>query len=131
MKKWLWLIPLAVFLLVAYIMIESPLEDKRYNNPIGENVVALEFRLTDGNASVCLNDQEAIDRLRNAHRWTNYHMYCCLVPDEVYAYVYEVTDGTRNPAEPMKLYNSWDIPSFNLGFRLLLRKYCDELLERT
>ena len=56
-------------------------------------------------------------------------MYCCLAPDEVYAYVYEVTNGRRSPAEPMKIYSSWDVHSFNLEFRLLLRKVCDELLD--
>ena len=51
-------------------------------------------------------------------------------PDEVYAYVYEVTNGRRNPAEPMKIYSSWDVPSFNLEFRLMLRNACDELLDK-
>ena len=55
-------------------------------------------------------------------------MYCCLGYDEIYARVYEITNGTRNPAEPMKVYNSLDIPSFNLEFRLLLKKVCDELM---
>lgn len=128
MKRWLWIIPLAI-LLVAYFMIEAPFEDKRYNNPIGEDVTALEIQLADGSASLRLDDPEAIDRLRKAHRWTNYHMYCCLAPEDVYARVYEVTDGRRNPAEPMKIYSSWDVPSFNLEFRLLLHKYCNELLD--
>ena len=127
MKKWLWMIPLAI-LLVAYFVVEAPFEDKRYNSPIGEDVTALEIQLADGSASLRLEDPEAIDRLRKAHRWTNYHMYCCLAPEDVYARVYEVTDGRRNPAEPMKIYSSLDIPSFNLEFRLLLRKYCNELL---
>ena len=127
MKKWLWMIPLAI-LLVGYFMIEAPFEDKRYNSPIGEDVTALEIQLADGSAILRLDDSEAIDRLRKAHRWTNYHMYCCLAPEDVYARVYEVTDGTRNPAEPMKIYSSLDIPSFNLELRLLLCKYCDELL---
>lgn len=128
MKKWLWLIPVAILLLAGYFVIETPFEDKIYNNPIGEDVTALEFRLADGSASIRLHDAEVIDELRRAHRWTNYHMYCCLEPDEVYARVYEVTDGRRNPAEPMKIYNSWDVPSFNLEFRLMLRRVCDELL---
>lgn len=128
MKKWLWLIPAVILLLAGYFVIETPFEDKRYNNPIGEGVTALEFRLADGSASIRLNDADTIDALRKAHRWTNYHMYCCLAPDQVYAYVYEVTDGSRNPAEPMKIYSSWDVPSFNLEFRLMLRRVCDELL---
>ena len=128
MKKWLWLIPAAMLMLVGYFVIETPFEDKVYGNPIGEGITALEFSLADGSASIRLNDADTIDALRKAHRWTNDHMYCCLAPDEVYAYVYEVTDGRRNPAEPMKIYSSWDVPSFNLEFRLMLRKACDELL---
>lgn len=127
MKKRLWLILVAILLLAVYFVIETPFEDKRYGNPIGEDVTALEFVLADGSASIRLDDQKAISRLRNAYRWTNYHMYCCLEPDEVYARVYEVTDGKRNPMEPMKVYNSLEIPSFNLEFRLLLKKYCNEL----
>ena len=128
MKKWLWLIPAAMLMLVGYFVIETPFEDKVYGNPIGEGITALEFSLADGSASIRLNDADTIDALRKAHRWTNDHMYCCLAPDEVYAYVYEVTGGRRNPAEPMKIYSSWDVPSFNLEFRLMLRKTCDELL---
>ncbi len=128
MKKWLWLIPVAVLLLVGYFVIETPFEDKVYSNPIIEGITALEFSLADGSASIRLHDADTINALRKAHRWTNYHMYCCLAADQVYAYVYEVTDGRRNPAEPMKIYSSWDVPSFNLEFRLMLRKTCDELL---
>ncbi len=128
MKRWLWLIPVAILLRAGYFVIETPFEDKIYANPIHEDVIALEFRLADGSASIRLEDQETIAKLRKAHRWTNYHMYCCLGYDEIYARVYEITDGTRNPAEPMKIYSSWDVPSFNLEFRLLLRKVCDELL---
>lgn len=128
MKKCLWLILVAILLLVEYFVIETPFEDKIYANPIHEDVIALEFRLADGSESIRLEDTEAIDKLRKAYRWTNYHMYCCLGYDEIYARVYEVTDGTRNPTEPMKVYNSLDIPSFNLEFRLLLKKVCDELL---
>ena len=127
-KKWWWLIPAIILLLAAYFVIETPFEDKVYDNPIDEDVIALEFRLADGSASIRLEDAEAIDKLRKAYRWTNYHMYCCLGYDEIYARVYEVTDGTRKPAEPMKVYNSLDIPSFNLEFRLLLKKVCDELV---
>lgn len=125
MKKWLWLIPAAILLLVGYFVIETPFEDKRCANPIGEGVTALEFVLADGSASVRLTDPEAIDKLRRAYRWTNYHMYCCLEPDEVFARVHMI----GSPTEPIKIYNSWDVPSFNLEFRLLLRKYCDELME--
>ena len=127
MKKWLWLIPVIV-LLAAYFVIETPFEDKTYTNPIGEDVTALEFRLADGSATLLLEDPQAIAKLRRAYRWTNYHMYCCLASDEVYAYVYEVVDGQRSPLEPMKVYNSSEVPSFNLEFRLLLQKYCNELL---
>lgn len=56
-------------------------------------------------------------------------MYCCLEPDEVYAYVYTVVNGVRRSSEPMKIYTRSDIPSFNLEFRLLLRKVCDEGME--
>ena len=126
MRRWLWLIPTAILLLAGYFVIETPFEDKVYSNPIGEDVVALEFRLADGSAGFRLEDADAIDKLRKAYRWTNYHMYCCLGYDEIYACVYEVTDGTRRPAEPMKVYNSLDIPSFNLKFRLLLKKVCDQ-----
>ncbi len=128
MKKWWWLISAIILLLAAYFVIETPFEDKMYNNPINEDVVALEFVLADGSASIRLDDQKTISRLRSAYRWTNYHMYCCLEPDEVYARVYEVTDGSRNPSEPMKVYNSLDIPSFNLEFRMLLKQVCDKLV---
>lgn len=128
MKILLWFVPVVIILLAVYIVIEAPLEDKVYNNPISEGVEALEFQLADGSSSIRLHDADTINRLRNAYRWTNYHMYCCLESDEVYAYVYKVTNNTRNPAEPMKIYNSLGTPSFNLEFRLLLRKTCDELL---
>lgn len=131
MKKWMWAVVAAALLLVAYFVIETPFEDKIYANPIGEDVTALEFCLADGSATFLLEDQETIARLRSAYRWTNYHMYCCLAPEEVYARVYEVVGGTRNPREPMKVYDSWDVPSFNLEFRLLLKKVCDDALGGT
>ena len=65
-KKWLWLIPTVILFLTAYFVIETPFEDKRYNNPIGEGITALEFRLADGSASIRLNDADAIDALRKA-----------------------------------------------------------------
>lgn len=129
MKKWLWLIPVIV-LAAAYFVIETPFEDKVYNNPIDNSVMALEFRLADGSATYRLDNPETIDRLRSAYRWTNYHMYCCLAPDDVYARVYEVTDGRRNPVEPIKVYNSLFVPSFNLEFRMLLKQICDELVSK-
>ena len=33
MKRWLWLIPVAILLLVGYFVIETPFEDKIYANP--------------------------------------------------------------------------------------------------
>ena len=125
--RWLWLIP-ALLLLAGYCAIETPFVDKVYGNPIDEEITALEFQLADGSASIRLNDADTIDALRRAHRWTNRHMYCCLAPDQVYAYVYEATNGRRNPAEPLKIYAGNATPSFNLEFRLLLRQVCDELL---
>lgn len=73
MKRWLLIglagLVLAVLLLAAaYFVFDSPFVDKLYNNPIGENVDALEFRLADGSASFRLDDPETIARLRNAHR---------------------------------------------------------------
>ena len=125
-RYWPMIIVLAV-LLAAYFLIEAPFVDKRYTNPIGENVTALEFRLADGSGTYRLEDPEIIDRLRSAYRWTNYHMYCCLAPQATYARVYEVV-GEEYPREPIKVYNSLAVPSFNLEFRLLLKKVCDEMV---
>ena len=68
MKKWLWLIPAAMLMLVGYFVIETPFEDKGYGNPLGEGITALEFSLADGSASIRLNDADTIDALRKAHR---------------------------------------------------------------
>ena len=127
MKRYLLLIIVAVAVLAVYLVLEAPLTEKLRNSPIDVDVDALEFVLADGSGSVFLKDPAAIDKLRRAYRWTNRHIYCCLLPDQVYARVYQVSNGARKPAEPVKVYSSVSVPSFNLAFRLLLQRYCMQL----
>lgn len=127
MKKLIWLLPVLLVLLGLYILIDSPLEDKQYRCPVGEDADGLEFTARDGSWSIRTEDQEAIHRLRRSFRWANAHTFCCLASSysSDYVLVYALQDGQR-VAEAMKCFDNLSVPGYNLEFRYLLRELLHE-----
>lgn len=131
MKRFLLIVLCILFAALAFGLLTGELvTDKSVSNPIPEGATALIFgpKEETGPCRV-VTDQAAIDRLRSAYRWSNYHLRCCLEAEGEVAACLDVLTGSR--LEPWelskdKVFADQRIASYNIGFRCLLYRAWEE-----